>query len=54
MLLSFLPDGWDADTMAGVRAAILDQTLSEWMAEQQHRRSLGPLEIEKLPYERTL
>lgn len=51
MLLSFLPGGWDADMTAGVRAAVLAQTLSEWVAEQQHRRSLGPLEIEKLPYE---
>lgn len=51
VLLAFLPGGWDADMTAGVRAAVLAHTLWEWVAEQQHRRSLGPLEIEKLPYE---
>lgn len=41
-----LPGGWEADAMAAATAAILDQKGSEWMAEQQDRRSLGPFETE--------
>lgn len=47
---ALLPGGWDADVMAGVGAATLEQTLSEWMAEQQGSRNLGPLGPEQLPH----
>lgn len=49
--MPLFPGGWGADMMAGVRAATLDQKLPERVAEQQDRRSLGPLETEKLSHQ---